>query len=109
MTLWLLLLETSYCVPTPETSQEPRGALFTHSGAHSRLEVLWKCEVDSVGPAWLRVCVSNKTVIPRGLVGGSREAVTWRGASRPREEAWGVSSSPGASRAGKNGGSLMAR
>lgn len=78
-TLLLLLLETSYCVPTPETSQESRRALFTCSGAHSRLEVLWKCGVNSVGPGWLRVCVSNKAVIPWGLVGDSREEVTWRG------------------------------
>lgn len=68
--------------PTPETSQEPRRALFTRSGAHSRLEVLWKYGVDSVGPGWLRVCVSNKAAIPRGLLGGSRAEVTWRGAGR---------------------------
>lgn len=74
-----LALETSCCVPTPETSQESRRALFTRSGAHSRLEVLWKCGVNSVGPGWLRVCVSNKAVTPRGLVGDSREEVTWRG------------------------------
>lgn len=81
--------------PTPETSQEPRRALFTRSGAHSRLEVLWKRGVDSVGPGWLRVCVSNKAAIPGGLLGGSRAAGVGLGCELIR--------------AGKNGGSRMAR